>query len=99
MSKVAKIDLTVLKQLVGELENSLTTADSIKADSASKLSDFIVEMSKAAGLAMGIMQESSALVMDVQASIQMSQGPAPKEDGLKSLMNLLKGGGNGPGTN
>jgi hypothetical protein len=99
MAKVAKIDLDVLKQLVGELESTLSTADSIRADANSKVSEYIVEMSKAAGLAAGVMQEAAMLVMDVQTAVQLSQGPAPKEDGLKSLMNILKGGGNLPGSN
>jgi hypothetical protein len=33
------------------------------------------------------------LALDVQAAIKMGASPAPKEDGLKSLLASLKGGG------
>lgn len=99
MSKVTKVDLSLLKQLVGELESFLATADGIKSDTETSNNEYVVEMFKAAGLAAGIMQESSMLVMDIQMAVRSSQGPASKGgDPLDKILGVLKGGGFG-GTN
>lgn len=92
MTKAPKIDLTLLKQLVGELEAILATADGIQQESPSKNNDYVIEMSKAVGLASGAALEATMLVSDIQTLVRVSTGPAPKEDGLKGLLNLLKGG-------
>ena len=92
MVKLPKIDLSLLKQLVGELEASLATAEGIKQEVSVKNNDFVVELSKAMGLATGITVEASMLVGDIQATIQSNGAPATKEDGLKNLLNILKGG-------
>lgn len=97
MAKEAKIDLDILKRLVGELESTLATADGIKADKGD-LKDYIVEMSKCTGLAAGIMAEASALVGDMQQAVWASQAPKSKDDALSKLLAGLKGGGL-PGTN
>lgn len=98
----AKVDLKLLKKLVGELETSLVNAEAIKKDAEdakSDTSDYVVEMSKCAGLAAGIMAESTMLVGDIQNAVHASQGPAPKGDPLSKLLAGLKGGGGLPGTN
>ena len=90
MSK--KVDLTLVKKLVSELESSLAAAEGIKT-AKGDVSDYIVELSKSAGLAAGIMQEASMLVMDVQAQALAVQAPAPpKNDMLDKLLGPLKGG-------
>lgn len=102
MAKVSKVNLALLKRLVSELEASVNTADAIKTavDSGEgKDHEYIVEMSKAAGLAAGVMSESSMLIMDIQSLVQKVQAPTPlKSDFLDKLMGGLKGG-NGDGTN
>jgi hypothetical protein len=97
MAKETKIDLDILKRLVGELESTLATAEGIKADKAD-VKDYIVEMSKAAGLAAGIMAEAGALVGDMQHAVWHSTAPKGKDDALSKLLAGLKGGGL-PGTN
>ena len=90
MSK--KIDLKLIKKLLGELEVSLESADGIKT-AKGDVTDYIVELSKSAGLAAGIMQEASMLVMDVQSQALAVQSPAPpKTDVLEKLLGPLKGG-------
>jgi hypothetical protein len=98
MSKAPKVDLTLVKKLIAELEESLAVAENLYQDSPSKNNDYVVEMSKASGLATGAAIEASMLALDVQAAIKMGASSAPKEDGLKSLLASLKGGGFG-GTN
>lgn len=82
MSKVNKVNLDLLKKLVGELESSLNTAEGVKSDH----NEYVVELSKAAGLAAGVMQEASFLVLDIHSMTQ--QAPAKS-----SLLDILKPGG------
>jgi len=102
MPKVAKVDLTLLKKLVGELESSLGTAEGIKADKqdTSDLHDYVIEMSKCAGLAAGIMTEATMLIGDIGAVVRQSQGPSPSDkDPLSKILGAIKGNGGLPGTN
>jgi len=101
-NKDAKIDLTLLKKLVGELEATLATADGIKAEKTEEnVSDYVVEMSKCAGLAAGVAEEATLLIADVRQAIRYNTSPAPKDDTLSSILGVLKGsGGSGlPGSN
>jgi hypothetical protein len=98
MPKNAKVDLTLIKRLIGELESTLATAESIKTDSKDMV-EYIVEMQKAAGLASGVMTEAGLLIGDI---VSVAHGTAgPEKDGLSKLLgSVLKGGGGGlPGTN
>ncbi len=96
-NKFAKVDLSLLKKLVDELENSLAAAELMKTDSIDN-KDYIVEMSKCSGLASGIMSESTCLVGDIHGCIMSVQGqPMPKDDALAKLLGAIKGGL--PGTN
>jgi hypothetical protein len=95
--KNLKVDLTLLKKLVAELETSLAASESIRGSKDPSLNDFVVECSKAAGLAAGVMQESSMLILDIQSLVRASQSPAPKGGGdfLDKLLGGMKpGGGN-----
>lgn len=101
MAKASKIDLALLKKLVGELETSIQTADGIKSDAtADTTTDYVVEMSKAAGLAAGVMQEASLLILDIHGLVYSSQGlPGSKGTGGDALLDKIlgsfgKGGGN-----
>lgn len=101
MAKASKIDLLLLKKLVGELETSIQTADGIKGDAEPNNTDYVVEMSKAAGLAAGVMQEASLLILDIHGLVYSSQGlPGSKSTGGDALLDKIlgsfggKGGGN-----
>lgn len=68
--KELKVNLSLLKKFVIELEESLKIADAIKASEASsKVEDYVVEMSKAIGLASGAAAEASMLVKDIQTCV------------------------------
>lgn len=104
MSKGPRVDLTLLKRLVAELESALTASESLKDDSSKEnkeaTNDYVVEMSKCAGLAAGVMAESTLLVGDIQTAIQLAQGPgSSKSDPLTKLLGSLKGGGGLTGSN
>jgi hypothetical protein len=98
MAKPSKIDLELLKKLVGELEVSLQTADGIKSATEVNNTDYVVEMSKAAGLAAGVMQEASLLILDIHGLVYSNQGTASKGSTDALLDKILgpfgKGGGN-----
>lgn len=95
MSKkdLAKVNLTLLKKLVSELEASTQRADGINRDN--DLNEYITEMSRASGLAAGVAHEATALVHDIYALIRTSQS-FTKEFGMDLLDQLLdpKGTGN-----
>lgn len=96
MTKETKgIDLKLLKKLVGELEASLQVAESIKTSVDVDTAEYIVEMSKAAGLCAGVMSEAGMLIGDLQqatVAVQNVSG-APKSDFLDKILGPLKGGG------
>lgn len=96
MSKVLKVDLTLLKRLVSELELALDGCEVLK-EAAVEPTDYVVEMSKTVGLATGITLEASMLALDIQTLIKASTMPSTKDDNaLKGLMELLKGSGGTP---
>src|ERR1035437_6525180 len=79
---MAKIDLTLLKRLISEAEVSVEKSEKVMVDLKARVPDvdhneYIVELSKAAGLFAGVMSEASMLVLDVQALMQAVQGPSP----------------------
>jgi hypothetical protein len=91
MAKANKVDLTILKKLVGELESTLSTADAIATAVDPDTAEHVVELSKAAGLCSGIMQEAAMLVLDIQMSVR--QTPVDKSSNmLDTLLNTIKGG-------
>jgi len=92
--KLDRVSLDILKKLVGELDASLDNSEKIRATADSEMSDYIVEMAKAAGLAAGIMQESGYLINDIQVLVKNIQQPTPKNaDILDKLMAGFKGTG------
>jgi len=88
-----KVDLTVLKRLVAELESTLSTAEGIQTDVAADKVEFVVEANKATGLAAGIMMEAGLLMGDIQNLLQGASAPSVKSDFLEKLLGGLKGPG------
>lgn len=98
--KEVKIDLTLLKKLVGELESNLATADGIREEKTdTNVYDYVVEMSKSMGIAAGIVQEATMLVGDIQFAVKHNTSGAGKDESLSSLLSILKGGSEKPGSN
>jgi hypothetical protein len=90
-----KVDLTVLKRLVSELESELAAAEGIKTDVNADRVEWVITLNKATGLAAGILTESGLLMGDIQQLI--SGGPqvgSPDKDFLNKLLGGLKGPGN-----
>jgi len=95
MTKVQKVDLTLIKKLVNELEMAMETADNSKESGTTKHPhERIVDLSKAAGIATSMAMECSYLSLDIQALIKdIQMTPGSKDDVSKLLSNLLKPGG------
>lgn len=91
MSKGTKVDLTLLKKLVGELEAHLNTAEGIRTASVPDHLEYFVEMSRAVGMASGIMQEASALIGDIGVAVKNAQSQPTKDSFLEAF--LTKGSG------
>lgn len=88
--KLNKVDLKLLRQLVDSLESSLKSSEALLQDK-NAMNSFIVELSKAVGLAAGISQEANLLIGDIQSQVMSVQGagPAPS-DFVKSVLSNLK---------
>lgn len=89
-----KIDLTIVKRLLAELEATLATAEGINTDVNADKVEYVVEMNKATGLAAGVMTEAGLLMGDIQSLIQGAGSSATKADFLEKLLGSLKGPGN-----
>lgn len=90
-----KVDLSVLKRLVSELEAELATADGIKTDVNADKIERIVSLNKATGLAAGILTEAGLLMGDIQQLV--AGGPPPggdKQDFIDKILGGFKGPGN-----
>lgn len=106
MSHKLKVDLTLMKKLISELEVMLASSQAIRnmpnADK-SVVVEFIVEMSKAAGIAAGISQEGAALMGDIANEVKGCSQPVSSKDPIKNLedylgLDKIKGYGNGGGS-
>jgi len=91
---VGKIDLTVLKRLVSELESELTTAEGIKTDVNADQVEWLITLNKATGLAAGVLTEAGLLMGDIQLLLS---GPSAGGASDKDFLNKLLGGFKGPG--
>lgn len=88
-----KVNLELLKKLVDSLEKTVNGAEELRENN---VQDYIIEMSKATGLATSTMLEATALVSDIQNAIAATQSPtaSSKSDPLVKLLTGLKGGPN-----
>ena len=89
-----KIDLTLLKRLVSELDSALNTAEGIKTDVQANKIEWVIELNKATGLAAGIMTEAGMLAGDIQYLTQGNPATASKQDLFEKILGGLKGPGN-----
>jgi len=91
----SRVDLTLLKRTVAELETTLIAAEALKPDltnSGDKV-EWTIELNKATGLAAGVLTEAGLLMADIQALIQ---GLAPSAAAGKDFMEKILGGLKGP---
>lgn len=87
--KLPKIELTLLKKLVSELETSLNTVQELPFDERDQFNTFITELAKTSGLAAGVAQEATALVKDMYQVSTMAQKPAMPLGGQDLLSELF----------
>ena len=94
----AKINLTILKRMVSELESSILRVDAITGVTSADKVETIVELNKATGLAAGVLTEAGLLMGDIQYLISggAGQNDASKNDFIKQLLGGL-GGSKGSG--
>lgn len=90
--KLPKIELTLLKKLVSDLEASLTAAQELPTEKLEEAHEFISAMSKTSGLAAGVAQEASALVKDCYQVSRLAQQPASPYAAGEELLAELFGG-------
>lgn len=95
MGKPNRVDLELLKKLVGELESHLNTAGGIQ-DAEGDIHEYVIEMSRAAGMAAGVMSEAAMIISDCHQMVKALQTPSPKSDLIEKLLGSL-GGLKGPG--
>ena len=93
MSK--KVNLELLKKLVAELENHLNISDALNK-AAPELDanqhEYIIEMSRAAGVASGIVSESTMLIGDIHRAVRLGNAPDLKDSlSLDKLLGDLTG--------
>lgn len=88
-----KVNLTVLKRLVSELEASLLIAEGIKPSSDPDKVEGLIEYSKALGLTTSILAEAGFLMGDIQHQMFPTAPSAGKGDLLEKLLGF-KGPGN-----
>lgn len=93
---IKKINLTLLKKLVEELEISLLAADGIKKSTGSDNNDYVIELSKSIGLCSGVALEAEALISDITNNVNFSQTSPSKMELLNKLFSPAKSpkGGN-----
>lgn len=95
MATASKIDLSLLKKLVNELDAMIETAYAIPTDNVDKAHEAILELAKASGLAANISQEAALLVKDLYAVVlkvnqsAYTNGSASAEDQLLDLLGSL----------
>ena len=89
-----KIDLSLLKRLVGELESMIATAEGMSTDVKADKNEWVLELSKATGVAAGIMTEAGLLMGDIQHVMAGTPATATKSDLLEKILGGIKGSGN-----
>lgn len=90
---MSKVDLTLVKRLVSELEAQLAVAEASKTE-GSDPNTYIVEMAKGAGIANVISAEGTALVGDIALMVS-----TPKGKSLSDLLGPILGPGKLPNAN
>lgn len=83
---MSPVDLKILKTLSAALAEALETADLAKDDNTK----YVVELSKAAGVALGIVNEATMLTGDIQ--MLAKKASVPPTIGVQSIFDKLRKG-------
>ncbi len=100
--KDIKADLSLLKDLVSELEKQLDESyvarDKLSEDKdGQEYRKFIIDLSKAAGLLYGISNESSLLVGDLSKIMKFALQGSEENDPMDQINSILKSKFGSPG--
>ena len=101
MPKDVRADLSLLKQMVVELEKQMEESYKIRESISGVQAEenyrtFVTELYKAVGILSGIAQESGLLVGDLQKLVQMTS-PKPEKDPSTVLESIFSGMKSGRG--
>jgi hypothetical protein len=88
-----RVDLTLLKRLVRELEASIFQAEKLHTEKSGDPNDYTVEIFRAMGLISGVIAEGTLLIGDLRAAF--SQAGLPNVNNEDLISKLF--GGKGPG--
>jgi hypothetical protein len=91
MSK--KVDLTLLKRLVAELEGHLNVAEHILTNVNPDVNEMVIEADEAIGLAGGIMHETLNVMVGIQEMVNAAQNVEGRTDLLSKILSPFKGSG------
>lgn len=86
MSKSGKVDLSLIKRLVSELDLQLKSAE--LASSSEEKTDYAVELAKAIGLCTAMSEESKLLINDIKVTAVL--GSQATEDLLSTILTSVK---------
>lgn len=90
--KVTNVNLDLLKKLVSELDALIQSSEDLKKASVFDKDQYLVELSKAAGVCSGIFQESALLVADITScATSISNSNESLKTGLSDPLPPLKG--------
>jgi len=90
MSKAGKVNLDLMKMLLSELEKELDASEVIRSDEKGSANEYVLKVSRASGIASGMMQEASLIVMDLAklALMAATAGQSQSQDS-KSVEDLV----------
>lgn len=88
------VDLTLFRKMVSEFESAIYKVEQLDISTKDVQDDYAVELSKAMGLAGGISQECTMLVMDMSvliksAAISGANASLGKDDPMTALKSLF----------
>ena len=86
MAKKKIADLTLMKKLLEEMEQAMAVAEGMR-EKRGDINEFIVQLARCSGYAVGISQEASMLLGDFAAA---TKSPSSSEDLLSKLLDGLK---------
>lgn len=89
-----KIDLSLLKRLVSELDSLIASAEGMSTDIKADKNEWVLELSKATGVAASVMTEAGLLIGDIQQEIVGVPPAEGKQDVLAKILGGIKGTGN-----
>ena len=98
MAKTGKINLDLVKAILAELEADLVSAEKIR-ETGTDPQAYVIQLSRAIGLASGVSQEALMLIADMNKLVQMAAAATQSNDksvleDIKQALGKINGKGN-----